>query len=235
MVAKRASGSHLGRLPCDRTGDRRQHRLAASQSRRATRAPRAGATSTARSTATSFCRASTPTCSASPSRSGRSSTYLLMGVAALVVLRTASASRRRQMATALLLAVGVGRAVLPLPRRRLALRAEHHLCAVLRPVRRPPRPARVHLHPLRRWCAPPAREQAAWQGRTRLIAGGRRSRSLVLLGRGRLEGRSAVNKRSRRRRSSSKDPEFYAWYAKLPTVAPARSTAATAKGRPTPS
>jgi len=141
-------------------------------------------------------------------------TYLGIAAAALVVLTTTRASRRRQLASALF-AVGVWSVVFSLYLLYVSLFVLHTvclLCSGLYVVNLALLVSTALLYPAGRVAG---REQQAWQGRTRLIALASAGTALVLLG---VVGWKASKGEQvlSAEEIKQRDPDFYAWYAKLP-------------------
>lgn len=143
-------------------------------------------------------------------------TYLVMSAAALVVLRTERASRRRLMA-AVLFAVAVWGALFSLYLAGVSIFVLNTICVLCSSLYVVHFGLLVSTSILYSAVRVAAREQAAWVGRTRLIAGVSGAAVLVLLG---VVGWKAVrgDQVLTPEEIKQKDPEFYAWYAKLPTV-----------------
>jgi len=141
-------------------------------------------------------------------------TYLGIAIAALGVVRTQRASRRRQLVTALF-AAGVWSVVFSLYLLAVSLFVLGTMCLLcsgLYVVNLGLLVSTARLHSAVRV---PVREQDAWQERTRLIAGASAAAALILLG---IVGWKASRGEQvlTAEEIKLKDPEFYAWYTKLP-------------------
>jgi protein-disulfide isomerase len=143
-------------------------------------------------------------------------TYVGMAVAAVIVSRSRSAARRRQLAGALWAVAGWG-VLFSLYLAGISLFELHTicvLCSILYVVNLGLLVATtIHFAAVRA----PVRSQDAWRGRTRLIAGASAGAALLLLG---VVAWKAVGGEPALTADEIKvqDPEFYAWYSKLPTV-----------------
>ncbi len=143
-------------------------------------------------------------------------TYLAMSVAALVVLRTGSASRRRQMAAALFV-LAVWGVLFSLYLAGVSFFVLNTICVLCSSLYVVHLGLLVSTAILYSAVGVAAREQAAWRGRTRFIAGASGAAVLVLLG---VAGWKTVRGEQvlTPEEIKQKDPQFYAWYGQLPTV-----------------
>jgi protein-disulfide isomerase len=142
--------------------------------------------------------------------------YFGVAVAALIVLNTARASRRRQLVTALFV-VAIWSVVFSLYLLGVSLfvlGALCLLCSGLYVVNLALLVSTALLYSAGRGAG---RQQEAWQGRLRLIAGVAAAAVVVLVG---IVGWKASQGEQilSADEIKQKDPEFYAWYTNLPTT-----------------
>src|SRR5215472_4769522 len=141
-------------------------------------------------------------------------TYLGVAIGAALLLATGSAARRRQLVTLLFVVAvwSVGFSLYLLGVSLFAIGAVCLLCSALYVVNLGLLVSCALLYSAARVVS---REQETWRGRTRVIAGASAVAVLVLLG-------TVGWKASKGEQMLSadeikqKDPEFYAWYSKLP-------------------
>ena len=145
--------------------------------------------------------------------------YALMGGAALVALGSASAARRR-LAGTWLFAVAVWGVLFSLYLAFVSLFILHTICVLCTSLYVVHLGLLVSTFVLFAALRAPTRGSDAWQERTRLIAGAAAGLGLVLLG---VVGWKAVRGEQTLtpEEIKQKDPDFYAWYTKLPTVSAA--------------
>ena len=143
-------------------------------------------------------------------------TYLAIAVAGMIVLRTNSAARRRQLAAALL-SVSVWGLLFSLYLAYVSLFVLNTICVMCSGLYVVQLGLLVSTAILSAVVRAPARAQNTWEGRTRQLAAASGVAVLLLVG-------VVVGKVVRGEpvltadEIKSKDPEFYTWYAKLPTV-----------------
>jgi uncharacterized membrane protein len=143
-------------------------------------------------------------------------TYLVTAASALIVLRSASAAQRRQTATALL-AVSVWGVLFSFYLAYVSLFVLNTVCVLCSGLYVVQLGLLVSTAILSAVVRVPARAQNTWQGRARLLAAVSGAAVLLLLGVviGKVvRGEQVLTPDEIR----SKDPEFYDWYTKLPTV-----------------
>jgi protein-disulfide isomerase len=156
-------------------------------------------------------------------------TYVAIGAAALALLTTARASRRRQLAGALF-GISVWSVVFSLYLLFVSLFILHTVCLLCSGLYVVNLGLLVSTFLLYSAVRVAAREQQAWQGWSRMIAGGAGAAALVLLvivGWKASQGEQVLSAEEIKQR----DPDFYAWYAKLPMAGGELSGGHT-KGQP---
>lgn len=143
-------------------------------------------------------------------------TYMVMGAGALIALGSARASQRRLMVT-VLFALAVWGVLFSLYLAGVSIFVLNTICVLCSSLYVVHFALLVSTSILYAAVRVAAREQKAWLGRTRLIAAVSGAAVLGLLG---VVGWKAVKGEQvlTPEEIREKDPEFYAWYAKLPMV-----------------